>query len=117
MSYDLHFWRYKSGIDLDHQTVCETLMNGEAVDGLETLPVDEVKQRLNEVFTGAWQSVGDGTWERDAGGAFQLYTTPQFVCAHCYGMAGDDMNRIIDVLLEYDCPLYDPQTVERFGGG
>jgi hypothetical protein len=29
-------------------------------------------------------------------------------------MSGDDMNILIDVAAEFDCPLYDPQEDERF---
>ena len=34
MSYDLDFWRYKSGVKLDHQLVYEQLSNGEAAQVL-----------------------------------------------------------------------------------
>lgn len=69
------------------------------------------------VFSGNWQKVGRDTWEADAAGAFQLYVMPQLICANCTGMAGEDMNKIIDVLLEFNCPLYDPQVGKRFDGG
>lgn len=32
----------------------------------------------------------------------------------CYGMDGEDMNKFIDILFEYGCPLYDPQVGERY---
>lgn len=117
MGYDLNFWRYTPGVRRDHQAVYEQLSNGQEVAGLERLPVSEITARIAEVFERHWQRIGTDGWERDAGGAFQLTTTPQFVRVDCYGMAGDDMNRIIDVLLEFDCPLYDPQAGERFDGG
>ena len=41
-------------------------------------------------------------------------TTPQFVRIDCYGMKGEDMNKFIDILDEYGCPLYDSQVGERF---
>lgn len=44
-----------------------------------------------------------------AKGTFQIMTTPQFV-----RMEGEDMNKFIDTLDEYGCPLYDPQVGERF---
>jgi hypothetical protein len=31
-------------------------------------------------------------------------------------MAGEDMNRIIDIAAELKCPLYDPQEDRRFDG-
>lgn len=47
-------------------------------------------------------------------GSFQISTTSQFVRFDCYRMNGEDMNRIIEVMNRYDCPLYDPQVSERY---
>ena len=41
-------------------------------------------------------------------------TTSQSVMIDCYGMDGEDMNKFIDILFEYGCPLYDPQVGERY---
>ena len=32
----------------------------------------------------------------------------------CYDMLGKDMNRLIDVMIKIDCPLYDSQVHERY---
>jgi len=113
VSYDLDFWRYKPGTTLDHQEVYQKLCDGREVAGLETLPITDIRQAIADAFAQGWQQVGADSWESQTG-AFQLYTTSQFVRVDCYGMAGDDMNKIIDVLLEFNCPLYDPQVGERF---
>lgn len=116
MSYNLEFWRYEPGITLDHKEVCQKLSGGHEVAGLETLPITEIRGRIADVFAQGWQQEGDDTWEGKSG-VFQLYTTSQYVRATCYGLTGNDMNKIIDVLLEFNCPLYDPQVDERYSGG
>ena len=59
----------------------------------------------------------DNSWQSDQTGFFQLRTTSQLVQVVCYSMEGEDMNKIIDVMLKYNCPLYDPQVSQRFDGG
>ena len=49
--------------------------------------------------------------------SFQIITTEQFVRFDCYGgIIRGDINIIIDILLKYGCPLYDPQIGICFGG-
>ena len=114
MSYDLNFWKYKPGVYLEHQSVYEQLSDGQAVDGVEELPIAAMIQDVALAFTEGWERVSDESWESEDRGAFQLYTTPQFFRVDCYGMEGEDMNRFIDVGLKYGCPLYDPQVPKRF---
>ena len=59
----------------------------------------------------------DNSWQSDQTGFFQLRTTSQLVQVVCYSMEGEDMNKIIDVMLKFNCPLYDPQVGQRFDGG
>ena len=116
MSYDLDFWRYKAGVNLDHQKVYEQLSDGQRVEGLEDLPIHAVVRRVNELFTD-WEKLDDVTFDGGERGSFQLFTTPQFFRVDCYGMAGDEMNKFVDVGNEFGCPLYDPQVGQRFDGG
>jgi len=116
MSYDLDFWKYQPGVVLSHQEVYEKLSNGSAVDGLEEIPIPKILKRVNEVFSLAgWRKIDDAHWESEKG-SFEIYTTPQFLRVDCYSMAGEDMNLFIDIATEFGCPLYDPQTGERFDG-
>ncbi len=112
MSYDLDFWKYKPGVSLDHQTTYERLSDGQVVDGLEDLPIQEMVERLHQVFS-EWGQLDDHTWESDRG-TMQVYTTQQFFRVDCYGMNTDDLNKIIEVAAEFGCPLYDPQVGRRF---
>jgi hypothetical protein len=113
MSYDLNFWKYKQNIYLNNQAVYEQCSDEQIVDGLENLPIDNIVADIANAFSN-WNRVSSDAWEGK--GAFQIFTTPQFVRINCYGMESEDMNKFIDVMLEYGCPLYDPQVPQRFDG-
>ena len=118
MSYDLNFWKYESNSPSnDHQSVYLRLSNGERVEGLANIPIDDILRRIEETFSSqGWTSLDSkSTWE-SAKGAFQVFTTPQFFRVDCYGMRGEDMNCFINIASEFGLPLYDPQVGKRFGG-
>lgn len=113
MSYDLNFWKYKENVYLDNQNVYKALSDERNVEGLEDIPIHEIRKKIAEAFSD-WDKVDENSFEMPSKGAFQIMTTPQFVRIDCYGMKGEDMNKFIDILDEYGCPLYDPQVGERF---
>jgi hypothetical protein len=49
--YELLFWKYKEGIYLNHQEVYEAIEALQEVDGLETLTVTVILNRINSVFS------------------------------------------------------------------
>lgn len=115
MSYDLNFWKYKKGTYLDNQEVYEKCSDEQIVDGLEDLPIDSILKNVQTEFTDWEMEDSNIDYENPKGkGSFQIYTTKQFVRFDCYRMKGEDMNRIIDVMYKYDCPLYDPQVPQRY---
>ena len=115
MSYDLNFWRYEDeSAANDHQAVYERLSDGEFVEGLREISVNEILDRIAKVFSAlGWTSEDEETWESEDG-AFQIDITPQFLRFDCYGMNGDDMNRLIEIGNQFGLPLYDPQVSTRF---
>jgi hypothetical protein len=113
MSYDLYFWRYKDGVVLDHQETCEKLADCLRVKGVEDLPISQMMKRVARSFP-KWTCLDTKTFDHKTKGAFQIYSTPQLFCVYCTGMAGDDMNRFIDIGKEFGCPLFDPQVEKRF---
>ena len=117
MSYDLDFWKYKNDVYLDNQLVYEKCSDGEIVEGLEDLPIEFILKDIVNEFK-EWKSDSDGTFFEnvDGDGAFEIYYNRQFVRFDCYGMYDNDLNRLIDVMLKYDSPLYDPQVGQRFDG-
>ncbi|MCL1666565.1 hypothetical protein M2T82_00665 [Elizabethkingia ursingii] len=111
MGYDLNFWIYKKGIYLNNQEVYKKGSNGEIIEGLEELPIEQIHQEIADEFREWEMEDSDRSWENPNGkGALIMESTSQFVRFDCYGMTGDDMNRIIDVMLKFGCPLYDPPT-------
>ena len=113
MSYDLNFWKYKEGAETNHQTVYEALSEGQVVEGLEAIPIEDIVQRVGSVFGGQWERLSEVGWE-SANGAFQLSYSSQFFRVDCNGMSGDDMNKFIDIGNEFGCPLFDPQVGKRY---
>ena len=112
--YELLFWKYSEGIYLNHHIVYEALMEEETVEGLETLPVGVILNRIASVFS-KWERVDENSWKNPNGkGAFQVKTTSQSVQIDCYGTEGKSMDILVGVLDEYKCPLYDPQIPERY---
>lgn len=116
MSYDLNFWKYKSDVYLDPLTTYTSLCEGNSVDGLEELPIEDMLNRLTVHFSDGWEQIDGLNWQAANRGAFQISTTSQMLRVDCYGMSGDDMNRFIDLGTEFGCPLYDPQVGTRFDG-
>ena len=116
MSYDLNFWKYRSGVYLEHQSTYERLSNGEAVEGLEVLPIGDLIGALEREFSArpGWERTDEESWESESSGSFQIFQTPQFLRVDCYGMSGEDMNRIIDIAADFGCPLFDPQVGKRY---
>lgn len=115
MSIDINFWRYKSGqYRDDHAAVYHTVCcDGNPLDCLETLPVDAIRRKLAETFAD-WDALDENNYEKAGAGAFEISMTPQSVRFNCYSLSNDTMNLLLDVLLAFGCPLYDPQIDTRF---
>jgi hypothetical protein len=112
--YELLFWRYLDEIYLNNQEVYEVLLEKQEIEGLEILPVQIILNRINSVFS-QWEKVDENSWKNNDGkGAFQVITTPQSIKIDCYGTEGKTMNKLVDLLEEFKCPLYDPQVPERY---
>jgi hypothetical protein len=112
--YELLFWKYLEEVYLNHHEVYEALVEKEEVDGLEKLPVEVIMNRIASVFS-QWEKVDENSWQNTSGkGAFQVITTPQSVKIDCYGTEGKTMNKLVALMEEFKCPLYDPQIPERY---
>lgn len=112
--YELLFWRYLDEIYLNNQEVYEALVEKQEVEGLAVLQIEVIVNRINSVFS-EWERVDENSWKNPKGkGAFQVVTTPQSVKIDCYGTEGKTMNKLVDIMEEFKCPLYDPQVPERY---
>src|SRR5690606_6085087 len=105
MSYDLSFWKYQTGVTLDHQTTYESLSQGEHVEGVQALPIPQMLERLGSFFSDGWKQSEPLLWQSADRGAFQVFTTSQLFRVDCYDMDGEDMNLFIDLGTEFGCPL------------
>lgn len=114
MSMDLNFWKYKEGVAHDHKRIYElACCDGETMEELETLPLDEIFRQIASAFAD-WTALDKNHYEKEGGGAFEIFTTSQIVRFDCYGMQEVDMNSLMDILIDFGCPLYDPQISTRF---
>lgn len=114
MSMDLNFWKYKKNVPHKDSEVYErACCDGEALDCLEPLPIDEILNQIAAIFSD-WTAYGKKDYEKDGQGAFQIFTTDQIVRFDCYNMKEADMNSMMDVLAAFGCPVYDPQISTRF---
>ena len=109
--------RYKETAARDHSKVYrQAACEGRQLEELETLPIDEMLKKVAAVFSD-WTVQNGGTlFKKEGRGAFQIFTTPQVLRFDCFGMSEEDMNALMDVPLDFDCPLYDPQLETRFAG-
>ena len=112
--YELIFWQYLDEVYLNHQIVYEALLEDETVEGLEILPVQVIMNRIASVFS-KWEKVDADSWKNPTGkGAFQVKTTPQSIQIDCYGTEGKTMDKLVSVMEEFKCPVYDPQVPARY---
>jgi hypothetical protein len=112
--YELVFWKYLDEVYLNHQEVYEAIEEALLVEGLDDLPTAVIINRINSVFS-QWERVDEFSWKNNDGpGAFCVKVTPQSIKIDCYGTQGKTMDKLVDVMEEYKCPLYDPQVPERF---
>lgn len=112
--YELLFWKYLEEVYLNHQEVYEALDDQPKVEGLEDLPVQVILNRIASVFTN-WEKVDENSWKNNGGpGAFHVRTTPQSIQIDCYGTEGKTMDKIVEIMEEFKCPLYDPQIPARY---
>lgn len=114
MSRHLAFWRYDNGTYLDNQMVYEeSCCEENPVDGLAALPISDILRRVDEVFNDYDKL--DGRNYESSKGSFSISATKQSVLFDCgWSMAESELNKIIDIMLEFGCPLYDPQIETRF---
>ncbi len=106
------------------------LCDGKTVPGLAQLPMADIVARFEQDFAKGWRRpIGEAapkpraksvtmSWEKKRGrGAFQLSLSARAFRVDCYGVATKDLNRIVDIGLAFDCPLYDPQVDQRYSLG
>lgn len=112
MSRDLSFWKCKCATYETNEYIYTELSNENYLNYLEDLPIDEILNDFNQEFQ-SWRGQDEQYYENGEE-AFQLMITKQFVRTDCYNLSEYNMNKIIDIMLKYDCPLYDAAIDVRF---
>lgn len=122
MGYQLVFWHQgdDAPAPLD---VYEALMGGADVPSLHPLPITSILVALSDAFPGTELSSDSNVkqpvfWQHDKGTTVvELSWSDVHVSTELrpFGrFSGEIANGVIDVLRTFGCPVYDPQTGERF---
>jgi len=112
MSYDLTFWKTSDKTITDNNAIYLALLDGQYLSNIDELPSAQIQNDFNEVFSD-WENTNNTSYEKGSE-FFHLMISKQFVSAACYAVTQGNMNRIMDILFEYGCPLYDAQLNIRF---
>jgi hypothetical protein len=99
--------------------VAAALRQNEVVEGLSPLPIDMFLTKLMSSFPGAVKVAGGERefihWmspnEEDS---FKVTWSHQHVLVRCNHLPLSEVNEIVEIAKSFGCPLYDPQTKERF---
>lgn len=121
MSYVLAFWK-QSPRPLEPEPIYLRLNDLQHVDEVEDLPVQHIVERLLGVFVESTVTPPSPEWPyhvfdwEGPSGALQGTLTRQSLIVSAHGFPQEDMNRLIDLMSEFDARRYDPQVDERFDG-
>ena len=114
MGRDLSFWKTSKQPKIKNSQIYYELSNENKLDCISYLPIEEILMDFNNVFFD-WNKP-ESSWYEKEEKSFYLMITNQFVRADCYNLSEKDMNKIIDIMLKYECPLYDSIIDVRFDG-
>lgn len=111
MSYDLVMWRSGPDLSLAPQEVYKRLCEGERIDSLKNLPLDQIVAGVKERFPGVEVDIYELSWENGEE-SLQVSWSPQHVHYECHGPSEDTLARLVQIAAEFECSLYDPQAGE-----
>jgi len=111
MARDLSFWKISNKTDMENSSIYAALSDEVYLDNVAEIPMEQIQNDFNEVFKD-WES--NNQFYEKGEEAFELMLTKQFARTDCHGMTQGNMNKIIDILVTYDCPLYDSVIDVRF---
>jgi hypothetical protein len=119
MSYELVFWRQATMMTQSSKTTYESLKSDHAVEGLSDLPIDEVLSDITSMFPNSQrESDGSEEWIRwlsaDEEDSFRVTWSSQHFRVECHHLPLEQVNCLVKIGEKFSCPLYDPQTGERF---
>jgi hypothetical protein len=113
MSYDINFWKQSRPLDLPPEEIYTKLCNGERVEGLESLPIKNIYDRIRVAFPGFDAAEEFSVIELEHCG-IEVSSSDQHVRFDIRGETGSSINTLVSILADFDCPMYDPQINQRF---
>ena len=114
MSYDVNFWKQERPLSLSAQEIYERLSGGEAVvEGLAKLPVPRIHERLKQAFPDFDLSESVPV-VRIARGSVEISWSDHHFRFDIRGEIGSDCQRLVEIMADFDCPMYDPQVGRRY---
>ena len=114
MGFNICWWRYLPNAGQDHDATYSKLMGGQDCPELETLPIDEIRARIADAFSDTWEQIGPDSWQGEKGMG-ELYITEKCINLTGYGDLGEDLGVLVDIMTEFNCPAFDPQSGDRHG--
>lgn len=116
MSRDLSFWKAKEKAEvcIENKKIYKALSEGQFLAYINEIPIGIILGELKKTFK-EWKNYNNVFFEKDDE-FFELMLTRQFVRVDCYGMTVCNINKIIDIMDSFNCPLYDSAIDVRFDG-
>lgn len=114
MGRDLSFWRSRKAADISNREIYIKLSDGDTLDFIDEIPTELIMEDFKSEFAD-WETEDDKSFEKGQE-YFEIMSTNQFVRVDCYSVSESGMNRIIDIMQKYGCPLYDSAIDVRFEG-
>jgi hypothetical protein len=111
LSYDINFWKQERPLALSAQEIYERLNKKEPVEGLAKLPVDAILARLKTAFPD-FDPSESFPLARTSDGSIEFFWSDQHFRFDIRGICGD-CQKLVDIMTEFDCPMYDPQEGKR----
>ena len=112
MSYDINFWKQERSLKLSTEDIYGKLCEGEAVEGLAKLPVEQILLRLKQTFPEFDSNEQFSTVETSEG-SIEFSWSEQHFRFDIRGLCGE-CQKLVDVMTEFGCPMYDPQENKRY---
>jgi hypothetical protein len=127
MSYFLSFWKQTSECRRSPKQIEDLLLEDpkrQALDGLEPLDTWRIAARFSEFFPEIVDNrfsksteLAQSEWEsQDGTRSFVIDWYSLHFGIQCCTATTDELNRAIDVAIEFGCRLFDPQTGIRYEG-
>ena len=114
MGYDIGWWRYSADAVQDHFETYSALLAAEPTPQVETIPAKKIRTSISQALCTNWEQTSPDSWQNDSG-AFELSISERCVVFHGYGSYGSALEKLVDLMGEFHCPAFDPQSGQRRG--